>query len=204
MNSSLAGSILQNTYVIMRHGRSIANEEGVIISDPVRGVNGYGLSKSGREDVRASALRAKESGVLNADVIIRSSDFLRAKETAEITADILDATPIICTPRLRERFFGEWDGTRNGGYAKVWNDDVHNTTDESIGVESVESVRNRVMALVDELENTYTNKTILFVSHGDTLQILQTAFANTAPREHRSLAHLGTAQIRALWCDAGG
>ena len=39
---------------------------------------------------------------------------------------------------------------------------------------------------------------VLLVAHGDVLQILQSGFAGRDPREHRSLAHLPTATLRAL------
>ncbi|GEM_PF-6369883 len=42
------------------------------------------------------------------------------------------------------------------------------------------------------------DKTILLVSHGDPLQILETAFKDISPALHRSLPHLQTGDVRAL------
>ncbi len=198
MSNSYKHNALKNTYVLMRHGTSLANDEGIILSDPKKGVSGYGLSATGKEEARRSAQKAKEAGMLDASVIIWSSDFARARETAEITAQVLGAKPITLTQTLRERFFGDWDGKENSNYEKIWHDDAQDTDHTASGVESVKSVLNRVVALIEELEQTYTNKTILLVSHGDTLQILQTAFANVPLSEHRPPQHLHTAEIRLL------
>jgi probable phosphoglycerate mutase len=52
--------------------------------------------------------------------------------------------------------------------------------------------------LVAECEDRYTDATLLFISHGDALQILQTAFARLDAATHRQLDHLDTAEIRQL------
>jgi hypothetical protein len=39
---------------------------------------------------------------------------------------------------------------------------------------------------------------VALVSHGDTLQILQAAFAGVAPNLHRSLPHLKNCEVRPL------
>ncbi len=47
-------------------------------------------------------------------------------------------------------------------------------------------------------EQVAKNETILLVSHGDILQILQTAFAGIRSGLHRTLPHLETAQLKRL------
>ncbi|HQU07653.1 MAG TPA: histidine phosphatase family protein [Candidatus Paceibacterota bacterium] len=198
MNHLATEQPLKNAYFAMRHGTSVANEEGVIVSDPTKGVAGYGLSEKGRKEVRAAAQRAKETGLLDAHTIVISSDFTRARETAEMLVDTLDLDMVTTTPKLRERFFGAWDGTHNDNYQKVWADDAHNATHTANGVESVAAVLDRATKLIAELEQNYAGKPIVLVSHGDTLQILQTAFADVSPETHRSLTPLHTAEIRKL------
>jgi broad specificity phosphatase PhoE len=56
----------------------------------------------------------------------------------------------------------------------------------------------RANSLIEELECSFTNETFLLVSHGDTLQILETAFHQKKPSRHRSEKHLETGQIRYL------
>lgn len=198
MNNLSTQDTLKNIYVLMRHGRSIANEEGIIISDPKKGISGYGLSTTGKEEVLRASKEAKETNTLDSSVVIWSSDFARARETAEIVANTLEAKAPTLTSQLRERFFGEWDGKENSNYEKIWSDDEQDSNHRVSGVESVSDVLDRATALVEKLERTYADKTILLVSHGDTLQILQTAFAHTEPSAHREINHMHTAEIRSL------
>ena len=63
-------------------------------------------------------------------------------------------------------------------------------------VESPRQVSNRVESLINDLEEKYSQKNILLVSHGDCLQIIKTLFENISPGRHRSLNHLNVAEIR--------
>jgi hypothetical protein len=55
-----------------------------------------------------------------------------------------------------------------------------------------------VTELIVGLEQRFVDTILLLVSHGDALQILQTAFAGRDASEHRQLQHLQTAEIRPL------
>jgi probable phosphoglycerate mutase len=83
-------------------------------------------------------------------------------------------------------------------YERVWANDGKNICPEETGVEPVESVLKRGLACIQEIEAAYRKKTILLVSHGDTLQILMTFFTGLPPYKHRELDHLDTAEIRKL------
>jgi broad specificity phosphatase PhoE len=63
-------------------------------------------------------------------------------------------------------------------------------------VESVNQVMSRVTELIIDLERRFADTSLLLVSHGDALQILQTAFAGRDASTHRQLQHLQTAEIR--------
>jgi len=52
--------------------------------------------------------------------------------------------------------------------------------------------------MVLEYENKLNKATLLFISHGDALQILQTAFSKQSASRHRYQKHLETAEIRRL------
>jgi len=102
----------------MRHGHSLANQQSIIVSQPENGLDGFGLSNRGRLQIRESL---QQFSVSSANVIIVSSDFYRARESAEIAAQSLDAIEAInFDPRLRERNFGELELTADSGYADVW------------------------------------------------------------------------------------
>jgi glucosyl-3-phosphoglycerate phosphatase len=189
---------LHNTYVILRHGHSETNAAGIILSDPKQGVGAYGLSAQGRQQVETSVRAALQRGLLPTDTIIISSDFLRCRDTAEIARTLIKTEKVILDIRLRERYFGDYEGTSNKNYDEIWKRDVTDPYQPTQNVESVHSVLQRVCALMVELESTYTHRTILLVSHGDTLQILQTEFQQLEPQTHRSLPHLQTGEVRRM------
>ncbi|MDP9313800.1 MAG: histidine phosphatase family protein [Chloroflexota bacterium] len=189
---------LRNTYFALRHGNSLANRAELIVSHPDDGVPLYGLSDTGKAQVASAVAAAKQQFGLDHTTIIVTSDFARARETAEIAATLLGVPAINTTPRLRERFFGAWDKQHTSNYEKVWSDDVAEPDHKHNAVESTSEVVARATALIKELEDTYAGRNILLVSHGDTLQILQTAFERVAASQHRMLSHLQTGEIRKL------
>jgi probable phosphoglycerate mutase len=187
---------LSNRYFAMRHGHSIANQQGIIVSHPENGINQFGLSELGHTQVKASL---QNSGLHDVNTIIVSSDFSRARESVEIASTVLDCVAAISFDlRLRERNFGELELSSDSGYENVWGEDAVNPDSNHRGVESVNEVMSRVTSVVTEYEDRYSDATILLVSHGDALQILQTAFARMEGSAHRQLDHLHTAQIRQL------
>ncbi len=196
MNYLLEIDRLSNRYFAMRHGHSIANQQGIIVSYPENGCDRFGLSELGRAQVKESL---QNFGLLDANTIIVSSDFSRARESAEIASALFHSDESINLDcRLRERNFGELELASDSGYAEVWQEDAENPDSQLRGVESVNQVMTRVTSVVAEYEDRYTGTTILLVSHGDALQILQTAFARMDGSSHRQLDHLHTAQIRQL------
>jgi len=189
---------VNNRYVLARHGESLANVRGVILSDPEEGTTGFGLTEEGKAQVRASVEALKASGELDGTALVVSSDFTRARETAEIIAEVLGVPGIILSEKLRERSFGDWERERNRHYEDVWNKDARDSSHTDNGVESVDAVRARTTGLVKELETRYTGRDVVLVSHGDALQILQTAFEGVPGSTHRSLPHLSTAEVRMM------
>ena len=82
---------LTNTFSVMRHGQSKANVAGIIVSCIESDLRGdYGLSELGR----AQALEAAQACELSRDTVIFSSDFSRARQTAEIVRAHLDAPEV--------------------------------------------------------------------------------------------------------------
>lgn len=183
----------KNTYYIMRHGQSEANVAGLIVSDPAIGCHQYGLTSEGQHQVQ----QAVESFSGSPPTHIICSDFLRTRETAALAAKGFKLAAPTDETGLRERFFGTLEGKPDHHYPDVWRADEAGIANEH-NVESVDQVLARGLATLDQLEQTYENQVLLLVSHGDMLQILQTAFAGFAAREHRQLPHHQTAEIKLL------
>ena len=128
-----------------------------------------------------------------------SSDFLRARETAEIAHELLGCQEdIVFHKLLRERSFGELELASSDNYQLVWDEDGLDASHTKFGVESAEAVMDRASGLIATLESYFTETQFLLVSHGDVLQILQTAFHKLPASEHRSVPHLGTSEVREL------
>jgi probable phosphoglycerate mutase len=196
LNKLLALSHLNNRYFAMRHGHSLANQQGIIVSHPENGCDRFGLSELGQEQVKQSLAQNDD---LDGRTIVLSSDFRRARESALIAHQMLDCgTDPGIESRLRERHFGELEMASDDRYREVWRQDASNPDSQPNGCESVNQVMDRVTGLVRYCEERYADETILLVSHGDALQILQTAFARFDGARHRQLQHLHTAEIRRL------
>jgi broad specificity phosphatase PhoE len=186
---------LANRFSVMRHGQSKANVAGIIVSRIESDRRGdYGLSELGRQQ----ALAAARSCGLPRETIICSSDFLRARQTAEVVRAHLDAVEVVIAEALRERCFGVWEGAATDSYARVWSADETNSGHADGNVEPTAAVLDRTTAFIVDLERRYFDRDVLLVSHGDTLQILQAGFLRMDPSRHRSLPHLEIGEIRRL------
>ncbi len=189
MNPSLLN--LRNSYYFMRHGESEANVAGLIVSNPEQGCHAFGLTENGLQQVLSSIKGFAETKF---DIII-SSDFLRTRQSAEIVAEWCHLPAPGIKSSLRERWFGEWDGQSDIHYQDVWDNDIKPDPANDKSVEPVEKVLQRGLDVIKQLEQEYSDKSILLVSHGDMLQILRTAFQDVPASQHRQLPHHQTAQI---------
>eukprot|EP00591_Stephanopyxis_turris_P000472 CAMPEP_0195525992 /NCGR_PEP_ID=MMETSP0794_2-20130614/26771_1 /TAXON_ID=515487 /ORGANISM="Stephanopyxis turris, Strain CCMP 815" /LENGTH=236 /DNA_ID=CAMNT_0040656585 /DNA_START=99 /DNA_END=809 /DNA_ORIENTATION=- len=217
---------LTNKFYSLRHGQSLANVEKIISSNPDVATVKHGLSDIGREQAR----NAGEKFILPNTPLLRgaaifSSDFTRARETANIFADALSSSNIplykegvIFEKRLRERSFGDLDGGPDSEYNRVWEVDALDPNHVQFQVESVNSVVQRTTELILEIdeelklaaaeEEKYDSRNdnpllspywaCILVAHGDVLQILQTGFEKMDGSLHRTLPHLETATLREL------
>lgn len=189
------GKVLNNTYFVLRHGQSEANEQSLIVSCPDIGTSQFGLTELGREQVLQTVSRHKEE-LLTVSRIV-ASDFLRTMQTASIVAHEIGLL-VHSDANLRERFFGRFDQRISSNYQTVWDYDESNPQHQEFGVESVDSVAQRMMQSVRALEKKHCDETILLVSHGDPLNILLLAANQSDAARHRYSQPLETAELRRL------
>ena len=155
-----------------------------------------GLHATGREQASAAG-DAFKAIVRTRPVTILSSDFSRTFETAKIVAKAVHAD-VEAEPALRERDFGDFELGPNTAYEAVWEQDAIDATHTAWGVEAASAVLKRAAGAVQRVESAREGHAVLLVSHGDCLQILQTAFAGVDVSAHRSLPHLETCELRRL------
>ena len=184
----------------MRHGQSKANEAGVIVSriETDRGGD-WGLSELGRRQ----ALAAAERCGLPADTVICSSDFSRARQTAEIVRAHLGAAEVTIVRGAARAVLRRPGGDPGGELrAGLEADNAGAGTGAPSTRSAASSPRPPCSTGRPRSSPTWNGGTrgrdILLVSHGDTLQILQAGFLRMDPSSHRRLPHLDTAQIREL------
>mmetsp|Transcript_12582 Transcript_12582/g.19497 ORF Transcript_12582/g.19497 Transcript_12582/m.19497 type:complete len:264 (+) Transcript_12582:446-1237(+) len=199
---------LQNDFYALRHGQSLANVATVISSHPDVATIKHGLSDVGKEQAQRAAsdlIDIFDAKKYNS-VAILSSDYLRAKETAQFVSNTFQKKDlpvhnggVVLETRLRERWFGKWDGGSDEHYSDVWKDDAIDPSHTIGEVESVMSVMDRTTTCVLEWDKVLgKNNLIICTAHGDVLQILQTAFSKMDGSLHRTLEHLETATPRSL------
>lgn len=185
---------MKNRYFLMRHGESEANVADLIVGDPTVGCSAYGLTPRGQQQAQDSAAHSGLPG----ETLIFCSDFLRARQTAQIASRVLGCGQPVLEPRLRERFFGALEGTSASNYARVWSQDELDPEASHLGAEPAGQVAQRLGQHLSELEAGYQDQCILLVSHGDSLRFLQLWAAGRPLNEHQSVRHFSQAEIRAL------
>jgi probable phosphoglycerate mutase len=191
---SIVPAKLNNRFYLMRHGQSLANEIGLIVCRPENAISQYGLTPTGRLQV-CDAITAS---TLSSAALIVSSDYARARETAEIAYRILKTGDIESDTRLRERSFGDWELKDHSAYTHIWELDLLQTDEPQNNVEPVASVLKRTLDCIMDLDARFDSRQIVLVGHGDVLQIALAHFAGIQAHRHRSLKPLKNAEIRLL------
>lgn len=162
---------------LVRHGQSEWNllelTQGQTMSPP--------LTALGREQARSAAacIRADIGPSGRVDVV-RTSDLVRARETAEILAAELGGT-LVLDSRLREQHLGSLQGR---SYAETWAAaDQHTWSDPHLpvaGGESPHQLRARIAEVIDAVDPATVT---VLVSHGDAIRAAVAHVVGVAPHE---------------------
>lgn len=144
---------------LIRHGKTDWNGLGKI-----QGQTDTPLNAEGIRQAQALAERLSRES-MKWDAVI-SSDLMRANETARIIAHKLQIPLLDSDARLRERYFGEIEGTTEAERLARWGPDWRKSNS---GQESDEQVRSRALAFVDEIAAQQPIQRLLVVSHGSLL-----------------------------------
>lgn len=167
---------LNNSYYLLRHGEAENNIQDILCSRLED--DHYGLTSEGREMVKKNLLYLKEQGL---DLIFHSP-FQRTTETAKIIAEELNLE-LIREDALWEAGLGDAHG-KNDNW--VW--ETVGNTEKRLKVgwpngEKTEEMRSRMKKLLLKLEQEYSGKKILLVSHGDPLTELVSIFMGKTEEE---------------------
>ena len=161
---------LHNIYYLMRHGQTAYQAEKKHLLYPNFKGTPVFLSKKGIKQVEASANKLKKEKI----DFIYASDFHRITQTAKIIAKKFKNLKINFDKRLRDTDFGFWHGKRKEdffvGFPLLSRKLFYKRPK---GGEKWPDCKKRMKSFFKEIEKKYKNKTILIVSHGDPLWLLE-------------------------------
>lgn len=158
-----------NRYYAMRHGEADHNVADILSSNPE---NTHHLTEKGRKQVEETARSLKGKSI---DFVI-ASPFARTRETADIIMRALGLAPdkIIVDERIVELKVGAvFEGKSVDSYHAFFSDIRERFTRAPEGGETIPDVRKRMGAFLYSLEEKFSNKNILIISHGDPLWSLR-------------------------------
>jgi len=152
---------------LVRHGEAEQNVRRILDSFP--GNPEFGLTETGREQVRKSAEAIAHEGV---DFLF-SSPIRRARETAEAIAEACGGVSINFDDRLRETDFGVWSGrSADDFWAKYPDPKMRADGNGEEGLEGFLAMRGRLAGFLNDILSGNEGRRMALVSHGDPLEQL--------------------------------
>ena len=154
--------------LLLRHGQSTWNAER-----RWQGLADVPLSETGRAQARAAGEALRGEGLEGAV----SSDLARARETAEIIAEVLGLGPVEIVGELRERDVGQWSGLTTDDIEARWPGQLDSWRAATLKVipGGEGDITDRVMAAVEGVVASHPGRTVLAVTHGGVLRTVERA-----------------------------
>ncbi len=186
--------------IAIRHGETPWNR-----NLRVQGHMDIPLSEVGQNQSRLLARALAEREQIDA---IYSSDLVRAHDTARPTADAI-GVPIVLTPALRERCFGDYEGMTFAQVGEAWPEQSERWRKRDPewtppgGGESLSQLHARLKLTVDEIAARHVGQHIALFTHGGVLDVIYRLAAGLGLKDARTW-QLGNAAVnRLLWTPAG-
>lgn len=156
---------------VTRHGQTQYNIEVRIC-----GRSNVRLTEKGIAQAHELAEQMQNTKI---DVIV-SSPLIRARETAQIVADVIGA-PVEVDDRLAERDYGVIDGTYEGtpGFMEQWVQFGYQYPEG----ESWLKVAQRVYNFLEDAKQKYPDKNVMVISHGGVCRVINSYFESLGNEE---------------------
>lgn len=181
--------------VVWRHGNTDWNASG-----RVQGQSDISLNDLGREQAHAAA---RLLAGLRPDAIV-ASDLRRAADTAAALA-VLTSLPVRADVRLRERYFGRWQGLRLTEAAERYPDEYARwragDPDPGAGIETLDDLGKRLGAALQEAADTVPGGTVVVATHGGAARQGIGQLLGWEPAVLRSVDSLRNCHWTELWHD---
>jgi len=178
---------MRNKYILLRHGETIyqIKKDDLLYPWPDFITS---LTKKGKNQAEAAAKKLKSKKIdpvrdyrgkkkahreqiSNGVDLIYSSDFFRTRQTAEIVARKL-GLKVKFDKRLRDINWGIYQGGPTKKYRQFFSSKKQRFSKRPPKGENWRDVKKRMSDFIKDIEKRYKNKTILIISHGDPLWLL--------------------------------
>lgn len=168
---------------VLRHGQTTMNSKDLVV-----GITDDTLTAEGIEQAKEVAKKiASFSDKESIDVII-SSPLIRAKMTAQTVSDeILNKTgkkiDLIIDNRLIEQNYGNLEATSRFSEEFAISRGSYACRTGKTG-ESILQLAQRAYNIIDEIKDKYTDKNVLFVTHGGICRVIRSYFYDMTNEEY--------------------
>lgn len=155
--------------IVIRHGQTEWNATG-----RWQGQADPPLNDVGRAQARQTAIELQSKKI---DGLI-SSDLWRARETAEIIAEVI-GQKVILEPRLREVDLGEWQGLYSDDIRARWPEQMRLWIESPLTArpphgESIRELADRVLAAARDIAARYPDQAIGIAAHELPIAVITT------------------------------
>jgi isoleucyl-tRNA synthetase len=184
-----------NRYFILRHGRADHNVAGRINGVMKENIT---LTEEGKKKITESAEKLAGANITK----IFSSPFLRTLETANLVKEKINFKGTINQDdRLKEMVFGDSEWQLASEYKAFFSSTLERFSRAPRGGENLSDVKKRLAEFIYDIDSKYQDETILIISHGDPLWMLDCAVNGHNNEEALSLdikEYLGTGEFKEL------
>lgn len=161
-----------NTFFLIRHGEAETNIRNVVSSSEEKHV--YHLTERGKRQIEETGVYLRSYSL---DFIV-TSPVTRARESAEILRALL-GLPLSVDERLAEAGFGIFEDHDIDSFLGFMRSHGGRTAgDPERGIEGYMDIRERVQSFLNDVSGMFSEKRIVVVSHGDTLQEMYAELMN--------------------------
>lgn len=182
-----------NKYILLRHGQTTYQKKNLDVLYSQKEQFSLSITKQGEKDIKGVAKKLKKKNI----DLIYCSDFYRTRQTAKIIVEEL-GLDIIFDKRLRDTNFGIFHKKTGKEYRRFFSDKKERYFKRPPKGESWRDVRKRVVAVIKEIEEKYSNKKVLIISHADPVWLIAGYLKGLS--EEQLLEQRST---KGLWPDVG-
>ena len=193
------GFLFMTTLLLIRHGESEANRQGLFAGQVNPDLQEKGL-------IQAKATACFIADNFSVDKIY-SSDLKRAFKTAQCLAE-LTQKEAIAEPRLREIDAGDWENMKFDDMStyypdeyNLWMNDIGNAY--CVGGETVIGLGDRIMKILEEIAAQNDGKTVAVATHATPIRAVQSFIATGGFDGMKDIPWVSNASVTVLEYDGG-